>query len=78
MLCYDTIDISEGIYLAKSNNSKECMICHYLFFNHGFEFHDSIYMLSVMLSVNISCISVIKSVTIDLLKNYVLEGRGYI
>ena len=31
-----------------------------------------------MLSVNISCISVIKSVTIDLLRNYVLEGRGYI
>ena len=29
MLYYDKIDISEGIDLAKSNNSKECMICHY-------------------------------------------------
>ena len=38
MLYYDRIDISKGIDLAKSNNSKECMICHYWFFNHGFEF----------------------------------------
>ena len=30
MLFYDRIDISEGIDLAKSNNSKECMICHKL------------------------------------------------
>ena len=26
MLCYDRIDITKGIDLAKSNNSKECMI----------------------------------------------------
>ena len=26
MLYYDKIDIGEGIDLAKSNNSKECMI----------------------------------------------------
>ena len=31
MLYYDGIDISKKICLAKSNNSKECMICHYLF-----------------------------------------------
>ena len=46
------IDIS-----AKSNNNKECMICHYWFFNHEFEFHDSVcngcHNLT-MLSVNIS------------------------
>ena len=29
MLYYDRIDIREGIDLAKSNNSKESMICHY-------------------------------------------------
>ena len=29
MLHYDSIDISKGTDLAKSNNSKECMICHY-------------------------------------------------
>ena len=34
MLYYDKIDISEGIDLAKSNKSKELMICHYWFFNH--------------------------------------------
>ena len=36
------ITISKGIDLSKSNNSKECMICHYRFFNHGFEFHNHI------------------------------------
>ena len=38
MLYYERIDISEGIVLAKSINSKECMNCHYWFFNHGFKF----------------------------------------
>ena len=28
----DRLDISEGIDLAKSNNSGECVICHYWFF----------------------------------------------
>ena len=43
MLYYDIrIDRSERIDLTKSNNSKECMICHYWFFNHGFKFKDSI------------------------------------
>ena len=40
MLCYDRIDLSEGIDVAKSNDSKECFICHYWFFNHGFKFQD--------------------------------------
>ena len=35
---YDRVDINKGIDLDKSNNSQECMIYHYLFFNHGFEF----------------------------------------
>ena len=38
MLHYDRVNISKAIDLAKSNNSKECMICRYLFFNNGFEF----------------------------------------
>ena len=33
MLYYDKVDIGEGIDLAKSNSIKECMICHYCFFN---------------------------------------------
>ena len=40
MLYYDKIDIRDRIDLAKSNSSKECMICHYWFFNHGFKFLD--------------------------------------
>ena len=32
MLEYDTIDISEGIDINKTNASKECDICHYWYF----------------------------------------------
>ena len=42
MLYCDRIEISKGIDLAKSNSRKECMICHYFFFNHGFEFQYSV------------------------------------
>ena len=38
MLYYDRIDLSEGTDLTKSNNSKKCIICHYCFLIHGFEF----------------------------------------
>ena len=40
MVYYDRIDISKGIDPSKSNKSRECMICHYCFFNHGFKFQD--------------------------------------
>ena len=33
--CYIT---SEGINVAKSNNSKECIVCDYWYLNHGFKF----------------------------------------
>ena len=36
------IDISERIDPIKSNRSKEYMICQYWFFNHGFNFQDSV------------------------------------
>ena len=29
MLDYDRIDISKGMYVNKTNASKECDICHY-------------------------------------------------
>ena len=68
MLYYDKIDISEGIDLAKSNNSKVCMICHYWFFNHGFKFQDYInngcHALT-MLNVNISNIAIITVKNVD-------------
>ena len=32
MLYYNKIDVSEEISINKSNKSKECLICHYLYF----------------------------------------------
>ena len=65
---YDKTDISEGINLTKSNNSKECMISHYWFFNHGFKFQDSVCNgcrgLS-MLRLNISDIAIITVKSVD-------------
>ena len=29
MLVYERIDISDGIDVNKSDESKECMLCHY-------------------------------------------------
>ena len=40
MLYYDKIYISKVINLAKSNDSKECMIFNYCFFNHGLKFQN--------------------------------------
>ena len=39
MLYYDRTDISEGIDVNKTNESKECDICYYCFFsNEEFKF----------------------------------------
>ena len=39
MICYDRIDVSEGINVNKISESKECDICHYYYFlNKGFKF----------------------------------------
>ena len=32
MLQYDRTDVSEGIYINKSNKSKECVLCYYWYF----------------------------------------------
>ena len=42
MLYYNRIYSGAGTDVAKSNNSKECMVCHYWFFNGVFRFHDSV------------------------------------
>ena len=42
MLYYDRTDLTQRIDAANSNNSKNCIICHYWFFNRGFKFQDSI------------------------------------
>ena len=62
MLYYDIIDISKEIDLAKSKNSKEYIIYHYRFFNHGFEFQDYVfngYHDLTMLCLNIGNIDII-------------------
>ena len=41
MFYYGKIDLSEATYVAKSNGSKECKVCHYWYFNNGFEFQYS-------------------------------------
>ena len=65
---YHRINISEGIDLAKSNKSRECMICHYWPFNHGFKFQNSVcngcHDLS-MLCLNISDIAIITVKNVD-------------
>ena len=68
MLYYNRIDIREGIDLVKSNISKERMICHYWFFNHGFKFQDSVCNKShdlTMLGINISDIAIITVKNVD-------------
>ena len=43
MLYYDRIDISEGIDVTKTSESKECDICHYWYFLHkGFKFQPNV------------------------------------
>ena len=68
MLYYDRIDISEGIVLAKSNNNKECMICHCWFFKLGFRFQDcccnGFHDLSI-LCLNVSDIVIITVKDVD-------------
>ena len=62
MLYYHRFYLSEGINIAKSNNSKECIMCHYWFFNHGFKLQDSVcygcHFLTI-LCLNISNIAII-------------------
>ena len=70
--CIDRIDISMGIDPNKSNESKECMIFHYFFFNHEFKFQDFLCdecLDLTMLTVNVSDIAItsVKNLIIDVL-----------
>ena len=66
MLYCDRIDISEEIEFAKSNKSKECMICHYWFFNKGFKFLD--YVCKSCHDLTMFCLK-ISDITIITVKN---------
>lgn len=55
------IKFIQGVGVAKSNNKKEYMVCHYWFFNHGLKIQDSVcngchYL--TMLCLNISDITI--------------------
>ena len=68
MLFYDKIDIREEINVSKSNISKESIIGHYYFFNHGFKFQDSVCKDShelTMLSLNVRNIAIITVKCVD-------------
>ena len=68
MLCYDGTDASEGTDLAESNSSKECVICHYWYFNHGFKFQDFVNNgchVFKRLSANIRDIAIITIKNVD-------------
>ena len=68
MLYYDRVDISEGTDPTKINKSKDCLICHYWFLNHGFKFQAHVfngcYDLT-MFYLNISDITIITVKNID-------------
>ena len=68
MLYYNKIDISEGIDVAKSNNSKECITCHYWFFDHQFELQNSVFNGChdlTMLCLDLSDIAIINVKDVD-------------
>ena len=59
---------AKKLNVAKSNISKESIIGHYYFFNHGFKFQDSVckdsYELT-MLSLNVRNIAIITVKCVD-------------
>ena len=68
MLYYDRIDLSEGSDFAKSNNSKECLVCDYWFFNNGFKFQ--IYVCNACHDLTMLClilgdIAIINAANVD-------------
>ena len=62
MLCYDRIDVSEGIDASKTSALKECDVCHYWYFlNYSFEFQPNVCNRChnlLMMSTNLSNIAI--------------------
>ena len=63
MSYYNIIGLSEGIYTAKSNNIKECIVCHYWSFNHAFKFQNSVcngcHNLTMLVTLPLSLLKVL-------------------
>ena len=62
MAYFDRIDVSEGIDVNKTRESKECDICHYWYFlNKGFKFQPNFCNRCrdlLMISMNLSDIAI--------------------
>ena len=62
MLYYDRIDVSEGIDVNKTSESKKCNICHYWYFlNKRFKFQTNVcngYHDIVIMSMYLSHIAI--------------------
>ena len=69
MLCFDRVDISEGIDVNKTKKSKECDICHYWYFlDKGFKFQPNVcnrYHDLLMISMNLSDIAILNIKSTD-------------
>ena len=63
MLYHDRIDVSEGIHVNKTSESKECDICHYWYFlDKGFKFQPDVFKEChdvLMMSMNLSDIAIL-------------------
>ena len=68
MLYYNRIDLSKGIDISKSSNSKEYIVCLYWYFRHGSKSRKSIFDCChdlLMLFLNISVV-IVTSVKVHL------------
>ena len=69
ILYYDRIDISEGINVNTTSESKECGICHYWYFlDKGFKFQPNVYngcCNVLMMSMNLSNIAILNMQGVD-------------
>ena len=63
MLCFDRIDVPDGIDVNKTSKSKKCDICHYWYFlNKGFKCQPNICKKCrdlLMIFMNLSDISIL-------------------
>ena len=69
MLHYDKIDMNKGIDTAKSTECKECMICHYWFFNNASNFvcNGCHYLTVLCLNLTILLLTLLKRLIIIVL-----------
>ena len=63
----ERINLSKGTDVAKINSSKNCIVCCYWFFNHGFKLQSSVChgchdLMMLCLNINYAAITIVKSV----------------